>query len=260
MSFYTGYQKGLFQDQQNPEEETSGTHQDLCPAGCGEVESHLHYITCPCHQFHHCRSTCLHALKKKLVHLATAPPLIAVLIHAIMLLCANRPVQFDLLPASSIMETQLPSLIAAQNKIGWLNLFKGTMSSQWRDIQQSYYKTSALKEKHHTGSYWLTCIIKQLNDFTHTMWTCRNKILHGESILQQNIITKEKLSLQVTELYATQEQFPRDKHWLFDQTIETLLKQPILHIENWINLAATILDFYDKKPVRTLPSMWKVTN
>ena len=80
--------------------------------------------------------------------------------------------------------THLHTLIAAQNRIGWQQVFNGRFCKRWRELQDEYYyrERATIPTKKKSGLTWQTGLINMIWDKWYELWKMRNSNVHGKDM------------------------------------------------------------------------------
>jgi hypothetical protein len=220
-----------------------GPKSPKCPRCHTDDETIDHVIRCSsddCHQWRaalltHLRLVCTTSLHSRLA-------LVDVLLAG--LSCWFNFEQLDChdYPAS------LHTLINDQNTIGWNQLFRGRMVTEWAKLQQQSLVDNGCQTQSLSGRSWVSTVISALWTRFLELWDARNKIVHGVNIHDYTVIQKSQLLDEIKELHSRRASFHRsDLPFLIAQTDAEAHK---------------IDDFVDRNYVSTLRTwlrMWKPT-
>jgi hypothetical protein len=103
----------------------------------------------------------------------------------------------------------LHSLIKAQNSIGWNQLFRGRMVTEWATLQQQSLAENRCQKPSLSGRSWVATVISTLWTRFFELWYARNQVVHGVNILDYTIIQKSKLLDEIKELHSRCDSFHR---------------------------------------------------
>ena len=113
-----------------------------------------------------------------------------------------------------------------QTDLGWGQMLRGRVSSQWGQAFVKETKSSKPKEAQRR---WTSRLIKLLWDLAFQLWINRNGILHGPTVEEQQEIRQGLLHTRIEEAYQL---FANDSsivaaaaQHLFDQPMEVLLRR-----------------------------------
>jgi hypothetical protein len=96
--------------------------------------------------------------------------------------------------ASFSQHSTSTTLLAAksQDRIGWLNLIEGKVSTHWRDLQARHYKELSSRR---TANSWATELIVNLLEISHAQWIQRNDGLY--EVADNGLPTEEAAQLLI---------------------------------------------------------------
>ncbi len=106
----------------------------------------------------------------------TAPALISVMSRILKCYISNKTDDLDEWDfENEHNKTHLYSLVAAQGEIGWDSVFKGRISIEWRNIQNSYLRATEQdvenpRPGYRTATYWASGLIQQVIYLTLNTW------------------------------------------------------------------------------------------
>jgi hypothetical protein len=142
----------------------------------------------------------------------------------------------------------LHSLIKAQNSIGWNQLFRGRMATEWATLQQQSLVENGCQTPSLSGRSWVATVISTLWTRFFELWYARNQIVHGVNILDYTIIQKSKLLDELKELHSRRASFHRsDLPFLIAQNDAEIHKLDEFVEQNYVST------------LRTWLRMWKPT-
>jgi hypothetical protein len=143
---------------------------------------------------------------------------------------------------------RLHGLVNSQARIGWDNLFKGRISTEWSNLQAVHLRSTENPTKprpaYRTASYWASCMIQQIVYFTLNTWQIRNDKLHEDRVESERV-QKRKEALRDMARWYEQASTSRPEF-----KTHTLFRMPLLQrkthstpmIESWL---ATVKEQYD---------------
>lgn len=137
-----------------------------------------------------------------------------------------------------IPDDEYRRIITSQNRIGWVELFRGQFSIAWSNAQSEYYRKSQSK---HTGTFWTTAIINHIWGQWEHLWELRNEAQHGRDRSHRHAIRKKVALEKLRYIYERKDQYlPLDRDILLD-SVEEHATKPLYVIENWIALNWEVL-------------------
>jgi len=118
----------------------------------------------------------------------------------------------------------LRNLAAAQEAIGWTNLFKGRISKQWIKRLRDYIGDKATTKNNALN--WATTVIGYFFTQWFKVWDQRNLDPHGHDYQGRANKLKDAAFREITHLYTFEEAVPEDIRWLFQTPLEECLRWP----------------------------------
>jgi len=132
----------------------------------------------------------------------------------------------------------LRNLVAAQEAIGWTNLFKGRISKQWIERLRDYNGDKATTKNNALN--WATTVIDYFFTQWFKVWDQRNLDRHRNDYKGRANKLKDAVFREITHLYTFEEAVPEDIRWLFQTPLEECLHWPLFcqraWISNWENI------------------------
>ena len=124
-------------------------------------------------------------------------------------------------------------IISSQNRIGWVELFRGRFSNGWATLQSEFYHKSGLAR---TGDFWTSSVITTIWGEWEHLWDIRNDAQHGTDKRHRNTIRRQYALEKLRHIYNRRDDLlPIDRSLLYD-SIEEHETKPTSTIENWINM------------------------
>ena len=121
-------------------------------------------------------------------------------------------------------------LIRCQSLIGWDQIIKGRLSTEWATIQQSHL--SSLSE----ARTWQRKLIRTIYNLWYDLWSKRNASRHGHDQRERNLRTREYHLRQAEILYNVSELLPDSFNYIFRRPWEDFQTLPTNGIRTWLNL------------------------
>ena len=224
-----GHQQDLFSNQ---------LHFTECPADCGQIETHQHYISCYAPPMLTQNTKCVISLRKQWAKLRTAIPIARALKYIITcVISETEPLQRRLPASATPFDIMLFQAWQEQRLIGWQQLFKGRLSKKWALAQGLYYADNP-ETKHvisFSPSLWASKTVQILIDMALEMWGTRNKQLHGTTPEEERLIQRRRAITIVKTKYAegfrnVQARFPV----LYRESLLKLCDRSTLQLLKWI--------------------------
>ena len=243
------------------QKEKIAEHEDgLCPAGCGEPETHCHYLHCRQEEMVKQQNQCREELEQKLVKLNTYSGITKAILQIMSEGIYNIHTTFT---PNSNMDKYIQEAITEQDLIGQNALEKGFLSKQWIQAQDEWESTQQGKKKY--SKRWNKEVVTLLQTYTYQLWKTRNEFIHGkhsEEFLQS---TKTKLRQRVTELYKKEKfSLTSQERNIFNIPLSQQRKGSKLHLKAWIEKAEVIFQKYEARENKSIdtwfypmPKEWK---
>jgi hypothetical protein len=204
-------------------------YREGCPACPEEKEKDAHVYQCPTRK--EWRRKFLSGLRRKLEKLDTELGLVE-------LICTG--IRGALYPDQALrFPVELRTLAAAQEAIGWINLFKGRMSKQWIARQREHIGTRSTNKKN--AMSWATKVIDYFYTEWFKVWDERNLDRHGRDFQEQSNRLKDRALREMGHLYSFADHVPDDIRWLFSTPLEDCLQWPLYRMRAWISNWETII-------------------
>jgi hypothetical protein len=144
----------------------------------------------------HLRVVCTTALHSRL-------PLVDVLLDGLSCWFRHDTLDCTDYPAS------LRKLISDQNAIGWNQLFRGRMVTEWAQLQQQSLLDNGCQTPSLSGRSWVATVVSTIWTRFFELWDGRNKIVHGVNINDYTTIQKAKLLDELKDLHSRRDSFHR---------------------------------------------------
>ena len=135
-------------------------------------------------------------------------------------------------------------LIREQNKIGWMQFFKGRISKKFKTIQQTHYdELSKVYEDEGkqismrlTGEWWTKNMIRRIVYYSLTQWQIRNNKVHDEmSKVEKRDEGKMEINKKIIEWYEKKDTVPKQMKYLFKLPLIDRCMKSIRTNEAWLH-------------------------
>ena len=138
---------------------------------------------------------------------------------------------------SSIGDKDRFKPFADQQKIGWNQFMEGLLALTWAEAHEKHRDKLINKT---TGERWTKRIIQYIWKMNREIWEHRNKQLHDNQKLVEELEGGLELDQVIRQEYLEgPDNLHRDLSNLFDVSLEDLLKKPIQAKKNWFLLIRT---------------------
>ena len=170
----------------------------LCPAKCGEVETHNHYLRCNDKRMIQTRIERRRILRQHL-NLRNTHPQIT---NAIILYLTKGPEEtlYTLGEPTDVISKLIIEAVEENFHLNQASLEKGFTSKKWHIAQQEWARIIN-SDKGYKQKYWGRDLIIELQTYSYELWKTRNEILHGNTVAEQNKKKYEECKERIRELY-----------------------------------------------------------
>jgi hypothetical protein len=120
-----------------------------------------------------------------------------------------------------------------QNLVGWQQALRGYISRFWIDAQTLNTTPKKPNKKQPKLEHKLIGTFINLH---RKIWEERNHFIHGETIAEQRLKARERITLQVAAVYKNPPKLARRYQAITEIPIETRMKQSTQNLQNWIAL------------------------
>ena len=137
----------------------------------------------------------------------------------------------------------IKKLIEDQNKIGWMNLFKGRLTKLFREVQDRYYreKNKKLEElgmrqlgKGYQASIWIKGMIKQIVFYALNMWQLRNEVVHEGSDMKKLKKKRDETHRNIIKWYEKKDMMGKEFDYLYKEPLITRCLRSQRNNEAWL--------------------------
>ena len=134
--------------------------------------------------------------------------------------------------------THLHTLIAAQNRIGWRQVFNGRFCKRWSELQDEYYyrERATIPTKKKSGLTWQKGLINMIWDKWYELWKMRNSDVHRQDMAGKAAAAKRNVTRRLMEIYALKNSIEPRARALLCADIRTHLEHPTWIIQNWLTI------------------------
>ena len=232
--------KGLEEDDQDPQKAVQ------CPM-CKQPETQMHYTICEHAMPTNMRKQEIVLLRKTLQKQQTYEGITNIWIQS---LTPNNP-HLNLVSTNTI-EDMINQAFTNQQEIGWHNLLRGFISSDWRLAQKKHFKQI---KSERTSEQWATKSIDALQTYTMNMWQYRNQYLHGHKEHKQ--ILRKELQVKVRKLYqhGDRKYIPK-RVKIFTLPLEKRLNRSLNSLDRWVSLATRHLRLHREEATKNTLDLW----
>ena len=202
-----------------------------CPA-CGDLEDNDHFVLCSHPTRQHLHLSLLTNLRSRLDKIPTDPILSSILLEGVNSLLTSQPFPLHLFPPS------YHQLCTSQSNIGWINLLRGFISTEWSTLQHHYLHRHNPSQ---CGKPGILSSFQLLWDEIHRFWQFRNDQRHSiDATTHDNELSRQTI-IEITDLYQYQHRVLPDDRLLFRPSLADHLQESQSHLRAWLrNHASTI--------------------
>ena len=200
---------------------------------CGlEEETADHLLLCP--RRDKWRKDCMTAIREYLEKADTDLALQELILEG------TKSVLEDRSPETIHHSNTVAHLAQAQTQIGWMELFRGRMPSQWKATQHNHLGERATPKKN--GQTWATGLAQTFLQQWHLLWTLRNGDRHGTDYKSREEAARRQAIREVSQVYSTYQGVIQPKHnWILATPLEQRLKNRTYVLRAWINSYEPVL-------------------
>ena len=166
-------------------------------------QPHKHKFLLNLHNIAKMYSTCIHVW--------------SLLKHIITSLLNNQPLTTlpsVILTAPTYLRHHLIRIWTEQSAIGWDNMLKGHVSTQWRLAQKKSYQQypQCILKKIHNPTSWINAIIKTILQGALTLWQLRCEKKKGHTLSDTHTIQKKQVVKIYHRILSTKQNWPSHYH------------------------------------------------
>lgn len=260
----TGKQKGKIRDSRlkiGTEKQIEPTLDDkichLCPAGCKEEESSLHYLHCPVEHLKKDRVKKITEVIRGLKKIKTYEG-ITVMVRVILVGISNREDnEIAIAEVRKEGELSLERTLQGQAEIGWMEMCQGFCHRGWAIIQNRHLRLRGLESNKMNGKIWKKKFITMLGDYCLDCWKTRNEVLHGTDTDESAMINKKRLKEKVKYLYKMKEEIRGTTNYkIFEMPLFKRLRFGIQSITIWVEMAEEVFRLHRENAARNTLHTW----
>jgi hypothetical protein len=227
----------------------NSTNPSTCGACNAPDETDDHICQCPQAEANTLRTTARTALIKSLQTCGTDPTVRNLLTYGIGEWLEQNTRHVEMAPpAEHPFRYELIEAIAAQNAIGWDQIFRGRLAHAWGTCYVSWLayapQTPDIKKLNHTS--WTSLIIKWSWDLFLSLWHQRNTLAHSATTEETTNALQLRAQLKVRDRYARSSQlrgdFPDDVTFYFSEPLDTFLLKATHILDAWVIQVDRIFD------------------
>ena len=142
-------------------------------------------------------------------------------------------------PATIHCAPSVAHIAAAQTAIGWAELFRGRLASDWKSHQSTHLGTNATKKVN--GQTWSTAIAQLLLQQWHNLWIERNGDRHGTDKQSKESAARRQAVREVEQLYDLNGSIRPCHNWMLSTPLEEMTQRRTYMLRAWISSYEPIL-------------------
>ena len=121
-----------------------------------------------------------------------------------------------------------------QNKIGWLGMLNGHISTKWAEIQSRHFID--MFQNPPSVQNWAKNVVLKMYDISYAMWTNRNDIVHENVEEQLNQRESKKLQKKIINIYNEGSAQVLDMHrYMLEDELENILNRTVVEKKYWLD-------------------------
>ena len=134
-----------------------------------------------------------------------------------------------------------------QDDIGWENLFRGYITSQWG---QTTFEHMTYQQRYTRAHEFNKKAITAILEYTEAIWAKRNDILHADTA-ETEAITHARVNAQIKEIYTNKEFYNDHERQFFKIPKQFILRRPLRAKRRWLFTVQPIVDRAQKRSTRS---------
>lgn len=201
-----------------------------CP-GCEADELHMHFATCQNKKMIKARQGALRALSAGLRAINTYSGCISVITKGLTTTFESAMKSMGI--PSSYKDALLQEAAWKQHELGHHAMHKGLIVKIWDEVQKEWCREIGAR---YDLVKWSRKVVLLLHNYSKTLWTTRNQLLHGEDASEAIEIRKARCKERIRTLYKySRKCLSRDEKKLFNLPLQYRQKGSIAGMTLWID-------------------------
>ena len=215
-------------------------HTNICPS-CNCIETNDHVSSCNNPRRTKIKNTMRHNLNKILDKTGTHHHIKECFLIGLdrALNDDNTPIQQHELSFSA--DPDITAAIDEQEKIGWINFYRGRISQKWNVTQDNHNKNNP-NTSNHDIFQWATKIVTTMWHGFLLLWEERKQDQHGRDKIQQTATLRQNLLKRTRQLYSKIHLYDNEDKRFFTTTLEQWEQATNNAIQDWITIAEPIAE------------------
>ena len=203
---------------------------------CGiEEETAIHLLECP--ERKQWRKACMQALQQHFTKdngkWTTSLEVQELLLEGIKAVIEGRD------PDTIHHSPSVAHIAAAQQAIGWEQLFSGRLASAWQESHSNYLGANTTNKVN--GQTWGTALAQLLLQQWYNLWIERNGDRHGTDKETKAAAAKRQAVREVEQLYALTGSIHPSDNWILATPLEEMKQRRTYMLRAWISSYEPIL-------------------
>ena len=183
-----------------------------CPSCQEPIETQDHLFVCMNSKRREWRSNMLSAIRKEMEDSDTPVDVMQLMLEGLKCVVEGRDKSTIAIPDSVV------HIAEAQSAVGWDQLLKGRLASEWMKHQKEYLGERSTDRKN--ANTWATGIITTIFQQWLDLWKLRNGDRHGRDYKTQAEAAKQQAVREIEQLYEYKGQLLPQHEWILATPLE----------------------------------------
>ncbi len=205
-----------------------------CPSCNAPVETQDHLFHCMAQPRRDWKAKFIRALRDRMEDMDTDLGTMDLLLDAVYAVIHGHDTTQITVPSG------LEDVAHAQALIGWNQILKGRLATQWQQRRTAYLGDRATSKDN--GITWSTTIVDTIFKQWWKLWELRNEDRHGRDLQSQKQAEHRQAIREMTQLYQLKPFLPQDIQWIVGPELQTRLHWSTSVMRAWINSYKPILE------------------
>ena len=210
-------------------------HSAKCPA-CNSIETNDHVTSCSNPRREKLRRELRSNVAKTLDKHYTHQHIKECILLGVHKLTTNDTTPIDLTDLSFTPTGKILQALEEQQAIGWLNFYRGRISSKWLDAQNDHAQQHTNQANQDTVQ-WASQLATTLWHGFLQIWEERKQDQHGRDTIQQHDTLRRNLLKRIDQLYAKLHQFDDEDKRFFSKPVAHWEQASNNDIQDWLAIA-----------------------
>ena len=129
-----------------------------------------------------------------------------------------------------------------QHAIGWLNFYRGRISTKWLEAQQEHDQQNTNSTRPHDSTQWASKIITTMWNGFLQLWEERKQDQHGRDSAQQHDKLRTNLLKRTNQLYQNIPKLDDEDKRFFAKPVAHWEQASNKDIQDWLAIAEPLAD------------------